>query len=65
MVFLNDHYAPHTAKLNVICQKLLNEKKILKFLIIDDGSPKSKVKMLYGNEVTLDTDGCTALLRDK
>lgn len=61
-IFLNDHFSPSSTKLNAVCRKLLNDKVISKFRVLDADTPKAKVKMLNGDELVLDAIGCAALL---
>lgn len=62
-VYLNDHYPPATGKLNAVCRRLLKEKTILKFRIINSDKPKAKLMMLDGKEYDYDSEGCSSLLK--
>ncbi|KAI8114869.1 hypothetical protein CVS40_12799 [Lucilia cuprina] len=47
-IYLNDNLSPASGKLNYLCRKLLSEKKIKKFYLLNMDNPKAKILMLDG-----------------
>lgn len=62
-IYLNDHYSPATGRLNGICRKLLKEKMIVKFKMLNTDKPMVRVMRPDGTEVVLDAVACAALLK--
>lgn len=60
-VFLNEHFSPATANLNFMCHKLLREKIILKYRIINADKPKAKLTFTDEKEAVCDIGECAAL----
>lgn len=63
-IFLNDHYSPAAGKLNGLCRKLLKEKIIRKFKLINADKPVSVLTLTDGSEVRYDISKCTELLNN-
>lgn len=61
-VFLNDHFSPAAGKLNAQCRKLLQNKIISKFRVINAAKPVAKLTMPDGEIVESDAMGCAELL---
>lgn len=62
-VFLNDHFSPAASKLNAQCRKLLQDKIISKFRVINAAKPVAKLTMPGGEVVESDALGCADLLQ--
>lgn len=61
-VYLNDHYSPSASHLNGICRKLLRNKSISRFKILNNDKLAAKLILLDGKEVIYDVTDCAALL---
>lgn len=63
-VYLNDHFSPAAAQLNVVCRKLLRQRIVTKFTILNADRLKAKLTLPNGNVVIYDSVECTSLLND-
>lgn len=64
-VFLNDHYPPAAGKLNALCKKLLKDKIIIKFTVVNADKPFAKLTMSDGKVRERDAAECASLLMEK
>lgn len=63
-VYLNDHFSPAASKLNHLCCKLLRQKTISKFKIINADLVKAKLIMPDGKTMICDMGECSNLFDD-
>lgn len=57
-VYLNDHYSPAASHLNGFCRKLLRNKCIVRFKIMNFDKLKVKLTLPDGKDVVLDSTEC-------
>lgn len=60
-VFLNDHYSPAAGRLNTLCRKLLKDKIIRKFKLINANQPRAAITLSNKKEVEYNAVECAAL----
>lgn len=63
-VYLNDHFSPAAAQLNAVCRKLLRQRIVTKFKILNADHLKAKLTLPNGNAVVRDSVECASLLND-
>lgn len=61
-VYLNDHFSPAASNLNSLCRKMMRQKIITKFKLINKDKPKAAITLCDGKEVVYDTSECADLL---
>lgn len=61
-VYLNDNLSPASSKLQYLCRRLLKERKIHKFQLLNMDSPKAKITKPDGSVILIDTEESEKML---